>query len=118
FRDPDHAVAIDDQLVDASFGIGQDEVLLRAGARIELHQPVRIAAVDAPDVAFGVELRGVHDAVSGEGNLTLRLDAGRGLTRRVRLEEVLDELRLPELGLVERYIAVRAHRPRLAVGPE
>ena len=119
FREPDHPRAIDIDVVVAVARIGQHVRFLRAGARIELDETIRITAIRQPDVAVGVEAHVLTDPPTGE--LTFPRAEFRSvdpLTRRVRREVVLDELGFAELCFVERDLLVDLHRLRLRRRPE
>ncbi len=120
FGKPDHAGPIDIHLVDAvDRTIRQHERLLLARPRIELDQPVRIAAIGQPHVAVRIEPYVLARAPAGEAAFELgelrRMDA---LSRTVRRQVVLDVHRLAHLRLVDRHLLVHAHRARWFVGPE
>ena len=120
FGQPDVAAAIDVHLVDAvDRTIRQHERLLLARTRIELDEPMRIAAIGQPDVAVLIEADVLTGASAGEAACELAefrcVDA---LPGRIGRQVVLDVLRLSELRLVDRHLLVHAHGARRLVGPE
>ena len=114
-RQPDQAGRIDEDLVVPVARIGIEILLLLARARIQLHQPVRDAAVDQPDVAVGVESRVLPVTPDPVPCPRLGVDA---LVGPVLGEVVLDVHRLAEGLLVDRRLLLDGHAPALAVRPE
>ena len=117
--DPDDAVPVDVDLVDAVLRVRQDVVRERAGAGIQLHQPVGVAAVRQPHVAVPVEPHVLADAAPDEvarqtGELR-RVDA---LARWVLRQVVLDVHRLAERFFVHRHLLLDPDAARRRVGSE